>query len=90
MLTPEEKAYCRALEALRKKDYITADKEFGNCGAMFAESRGFKVITEATRMLVQLHKEKTKLQKIQTEIKEAVSHGKETIVCGQGEQKETC
>lgn len=90
MLTQEEKAYCRALEALKKKDYITADKEFGNCGAMFGESRGFQLISEATGMLVQLHKEKAKLLKIQTEIEEAVCHGKETVICGQGEQEETC
>ena len=90
MLTQEEKSYCRALEALKKKDYITADKEFDNCRGMFSESRGFKLISEATRMLVQLHKEKAKLSKIRTEIKESVSHGEETIVCGQGEQEETC
>jgi len=89
MLSKEEKAYCRALEALRNKDYITADKEFVNCSALFSESRGFKLISEATRMLVQLHREKEKLSKIETEIEEAVCHGEKTVICGQGEQEET-
>jgi hypothetical protein len=90
MLSREEKAYCRALEALQKKDYITADKEFGNCDSLFAESRGYKIISEATRLLVQLQKEKEQLSNIETEIEEAVCHGEETVVCGQGEQEETC
>jgi hypothetical protein len=89
VLSKEEKAYCRALEALQKRDFGAADKEFSICRPMFADSRGFRIISEATGMLVQLQKEKEKLIKIKTEIKEAVCHGEETVVCGQGEQEET-
>jgi hypothetical protein len=89
MLSLEEKAYCRALEALKKRDYVTADREFDNCASMFADSRGFKIISEAARMLARLRNEKSNTVNIKTEIKESVSHGEETIVCGQGEQEET-
>lgn len=87
MLSPEEKSYCRALEALRKKDYITADKEFKACRSLFTGSKRVKIISEATRILVVLQEEKQK-QKINEErIQEAISHGEKAIVCGQGEQE---
>lgn len=90
MLTAEEKAYCRALTALRNKDFAAADTEFQACSSSFASSTGFKIIAEATRLLVQLQEEKAKLKKITLTIKEAASHGQETVVCGQGQQEETC
>lgn len=90
MLTKEEKAYCRALEALQNKDYIAAEMELGRCRVLFADSRGFKIISEATGMLVQLQKEKAKLTNNETQIKEAVCHGEETVVFGQSEQEEEC
>jgi len=88
MLTEEEKSYCRALEALRKKDYLAADTELKRCGRYLAQSRGLRIIAEAVAMLVRLEREKKKLTKNETEIEEAVCHGEETVVCGQGEQEE--
>ncbi len=87
MLSSDEKCYCRALEALRKKDYITADKEFEACRELFADSAGMKIISEATRILVALKDEKHKLNSIEETIQEAISHGEKAIVCGQSQQE---
>lgn len=87
MLSLEEKSYCRALEALRKKDYITADKEFKACRSLFADSTGIKIISEATRILVVLQEEKQKLEINEERIQEAIRHGEKAIVCGQGKQE---
>ncbi|MCK5125577.1 MAG: hypothetical protein KAR42_04920 [candidate division Zixibacteria bacterium] len=89
MLSFEEKSYCRALEALRKKDYITADKEFEACKSLYVDSAGIKIISEAVRTLVALRDEKKKLEKREITIQETVNHGEEAIVCGQGQQEES-
>ena len=80
MLTHNEKAYCRGLEALRNKDYPAADKEFRKSKELFGDNKGFKIITEAVAMLAFLYDEK---KKIEIEIEENHNHGKETIICGQ-------
>jgi len=89
MLSVEEKAYCRALEALKRKDYVAAVQEFDACGPRFGDNRGFQIMSEAARLMVALRQECEQKQKIQNEIKEAISHGKETIIRGQGVQEET-
>lgn len=89
MLSGEEKAYCRALEALQNKDYQTADKEFDRCRELYAGSRGFHIIAEATRLLAFIRAEQQKLTKKETDIEEASCHGEETIVRGQSEQEKT-
>jgi TolA-binding protein len=89
MLKKEEKAYCRALEALQNKDYTAADKEFESCSDLYADSQGFNIISEATKLLAELKREKKKFDKTENEIEEAVCHGEETVVCGQGQQEET-
>ena len=57
MLSPEEKAYCRGLEALKKKNYAAADKEFKECGELYGRGRGFKIIVEAVHLLAYLRQE---------------------------------
>lgn len=89
LLTEQEKAYCRALEALTGKDYIAADLEFDACQALFEKSPGFNIVAVATKLLVKLEYEKTKLLKIQAEIEETDSHGEEAVVRRQGKQEET-
>lgn len=80
MLTHNEKAYCRGLEALRNKDYSEADKEFGKSRELFGDNKGFKIITEAVAMLAFLDDEKKKME---IEIEENFNHGKKTIIRGQ-------
>ena len=89
ILSPEEKAYCRGLEALRNKDFELADSEFRQCGEQYGESRGFSIIAEAAALMVLLRKEKKTKTTIKNRIQELSEYGEETIVCGQGEQEET-
>jgi outer membrane protein assembly factor BamD (BamD/ComL family) len=89
MLSKEEKAYCRALEALQNKDYQTADKEFERCRSLYADSKGFHIIAEATRMLAFIRAEQQKQTITASAIEETFSHGEETVVRGQSEQEET-
>lgn len=89
LLTEQEKAYCRALEALAAKDYAAADREFDVCNALFENSPGFNIVAVATKLLVRLEREKAKLSKTKAEIEETDRHGEEAIVCGQGKQEET-
>jgi hypothetical protein len=89
MLSAEEKAYCRALEALKRKDYGAAVEAFDSCGGRFGNNASFKIMAEAARLMVALREECERKQEIQNKIKEAISHGKETIIRGQGVQEET-
>lgn len=89
MLRAEEKAYCLALEALRNHDYAAADREFDVCREMFVGSAGFLIIAEATRLMVQIQRRKAEVAKIETQIKETVDYGEETVICRQGSEEET-
>ena len=89
LLTEQEKAYCRALEALGAKQYAVADREFDTCRGLFEDGLGFQIIAAATKIMARLEIEKARIEKIQTEIEEAVCHGEKTVICGQGEQEET-
>ncbi len=90
LLTEQEKAYCRALEALTAKDYAAADREFDECKTLFEKSPGFNIVAVATKLLVRLEREKKNLAKIEAEIiEETERHGEKTVIFGQGEQEET-
>ncbi|MEE9442822.1 MAG: hypothetical protein V3V99_09175 [candidate division Zixibacteria bacterium] len=89
MLSFEEKAYCRALGALRNKDYISADKEFEASGNNFSGSQGLKIIKEATKLMAVLRIEKLKLEKTEIAIEENLSHGEKAVICGQNKQEKT-
>ena len=52
MLRPAEKAYCRALEALRRKDYNDALSHFSDAGDAFAQNKEFNLLHETTRLLM--------------------------------------
>jgi len=89
LLTEQEKAYCRALEALGEKHYAVADREFDACQELFEDGLGFRIIAAATKIMARLEAEKAQAERIQTEIEEAVCHGEKTVICGQSEQEET-
>jgi hypothetical protein len=61
LLTAEEKAYCRALAALQSRDFETAEKELETCRGLFRDSHGFRIIEEATRLMVFLRRQKATL-----------------------------
>ena len=52
MLKPAEKAYCRALEALRRKDYNDALRHFSDAGDAFTQNKEFNLLHETTRLLM--------------------------------------
>jgi len=90
MLSSEEKAYCRALEALRKKDYITADIEFDAAIQLYRESSGFRIMAQAAKILAELEQREKQLQITkETIIEETVTHGEETVIRRQGFQEKT-
>jgi hypothetical protein len=87
MLSVEEKAYCRGLEALRRKDYAAAAAEFELCGERRTASPGFAIAAEATRLLAYVGEERRRMNEIDHIVKETPGHGKETIIRGQGLQE---
>jgi hypothetical protein len=88
VLTPQEKAYCRGLEALRRRDFIAADKEFAACGEQNTGRDRFSILIEATRLLAYIRMEKERLAKMENTLQETIHHGQETIVCRQGIEEE--
>ncbi len=89
MLSVEEKAFCRALEALKRRDFDGAVTEFDACGGRFDENKSIRIMAEATRLIVALRQEYERKQKIQNDIKEAINHGKEAIIRGQSIEEKT-
>lgn len=89
LLTEQEKAYCRALEALGEKRYAVADREFDACRDLYADGPGFRIIAMATKIMARLENERAQAEEIQTDIEEAVDHGEKTVIRGQSEQEET-
>ena len=87
ILSGQEKAYCRGLDALRKNDYIVADKFFKECSELHRGSHGFEIIAQATQMLVFIEGQKQK-QHLTENTKEIEENGKETILLGQGLENE--
>jgi hypothetical protein len=57
MLDPMEKAYCLALESLRRKDYTSALTLLDRAAPRFSEDRDFRLLHESTRLLVAVKRE---------------------------------
>lgn len=57
MLTPAEKSYCLALQALERRQYELAVDHFGRASAMFANNPEFVLLHETTRLLVAVRRE---------------------------------
>ncbi len=88
MLTTEEKAYCRGLEALQRREYAVAVKELEACKSQFAGSQNFLIIAEAATLLAQLEEQKQKMRNAFHTSEEIESHGEEASIRGQGFEEE--
>jgi hypothetical protein len=75
VLTPQEKAYCRGLAALQRKDFIAADREFGAGEEQTPGHSQFTILREATRLLAYVLAEKKRLAEIENSIQETIHHG---------------
>ena len=76
MLSPSEKAYCRALLALKDKDYQSAQVMFDEAAPDFGDNREFNLMREVTALLIEVKKEIGGLpDSDRLEIKEVFSNG---------------
>ncbi len=76
MLEPAEKAYFRALAALKDKDYETAAEQFEKAAQFFEQNEEFGIFRETTRLLAAVTEELRKLEKEESlNIEESFSHG---------------
>jgi len=75
VLTPQEKAYCRGLAALQRKDFVAADREFAAGEEPSPEQNQFAILREATRLLAYIQTEKRRLAQIENSIQETIHHG---------------
>jgi hypothetical protein len=57
MLNAAEKAYCLALEALKRKEYRRAADYFDQAEGFFAANEEFSLLRETTRLLVAVKEE---------------------------------
>ena len=57
MLKAAEKAYCLALEALKRRDYRQADQMLQQASGFFADNEEFRLLRETTRLLVAVKEE---------------------------------
>jgi hypothetical protein len=77
MLKASEKAYCRALQALKQKDYARAADYFSEAAPDFTNNQEFVLLWETTRLLVAVKEElRTADEKDKLEIEEVFSYGK--------------
>ncbi len=76
VLNPSEKAHCRALVALKNKDYRLAVEEFDKAAPFFREDKEFALLRETTRLLVTVQNEiATQTKSERLEIEEVFSDG---------------
>jgi hypothetical protein len=78
MLSNAEKAYMRALLALKKRDYATASGFFRSAENQFAESADFRILKETTELLLAVKEDIFELENSRIQIEEIINHGKET------------
>ena len=57
MLSENEKAYCQALLALRRKDYLKALVSFEKAAQAFGTNGEFNLLYQSTRVLVEVQNE---------------------------------
>jgi len=79
MLNPSEKAYCQALLALKRKDYVAAAEQFEKASPGFSGNKEFVLIRETTRLLLAVRDKLSVMEGNDSiEIEEAFSHGQKT------------
>jgi hypothetical protein len=80
MLSPSEKAYCLALQALKHKEFRSAADYFSKAASGFVNNQEFNLLWETTRLLVAVKEELNARQggiEERLEIEEVFSYGKE-------------
>jgi hypothetical protein len=76
MLNASEKAYCEALQALKRKDYQAATSHFDAAADYFKNNREFTLLRETTRLLLAVRRERQRWESAdRIEIEEVFSHG---------------
>ena len=87
MLNSSEKAYCRALQALKAKHYAQAARCFEQAAPFFADNRDFRLYWETTRLLLAV---KQALGTFDDElvIEEVFTDGQEANLHRQGEARQ--
>jgi hypothetical protein len=76
MLSPSEKAYCRALLALKQGDFQVAAAQFGVAAEHFHGNTEFNLLKETTALLLAVRDERRQLKADdEIEIAEVYSDG---------------
>ena len=80
MLNAAEKAYCLALQALKRRDYRQADQQFEQAAGFFADNQEFRLIRETNRLLVAVKEELGSLEREDVKrselyLEEVLTHG---------------
>ncbi len=76
MLSENEKAYCQALMALKRKDYRKAVENFEKAAANFGTNSEFNLLYQSTRLLMQVKQELAgAAMRNQSEAKELIING---------------
>ncbi|MFQ5499230.1 MAG: hypothetical protein ACE5FH_06130 [Candidatus Zixiibacteriota bacterium] len=78
MLSLPEKAYCRALAALKNEDYALAANEFEQAAEFFRENAEFNLLRETNRLLLTVREELAQSEAENLQKQEALSNGQET------------
>lgn len=82
MLNDAEKAYYRALQALKEKDYRAAAGFLKTTENQFAERPELRILSEATELLLAAKDEIYELENETIEIEEILINGEETEFLG--------
>ncbi len=78
MLSDAEKAYCLALEALKRKDYPAASNHFDKAVPHFKNNREFNLLRQTTELLLAVKEERKKLDgEDMIELEEVLPYGEE-------------
>ncbi len=76
MLSLGEKAYCAALLALKKKEYLQAFENFEKAAPYFANNKEFTLYHDTTKLLVEVKRKLGTLSEDdKIEIEEIFTHG---------------
>ncbi len=75
MLSPAEKAYARALLALKNRDYVAAAAHFDRAATDFRDNQEFILLRETNRLLLTVKKELGRFDDEKIEVEEIYTNG---------------
>jgi len=75
MLSAHEKAYCRALLALKQKDYEKAAQNFESAAPGFGTNSEFILLYQTTRLLLEIKRELAATADLAATEKEIIING---------------